>query len=73
MKAELRTMCITENVIRKRIDQLRKYRQLETCLKGAKTILEFAKECKLKGDFSQIRVIATVSKLKYSNILDTVD
>ncbi|XP_060597648.1 E3 ubiquitin-protein ligase rnf213-alpha-like, partial [Ruditapes philippinarum] len=59
MKAELRTMSILDNIIDKRIDQLRKYRQLETCVKGAKTILKFAKEYNLKGDFSQIRVIAT--------------
>ncbi|XP_060586365.1 E3 ubiquitin-protein ligase rnf213-alpha-like [Ruditapes philippinarum] len=59
MKAELRTMGITENVISERIDQLRTFRQLETCVKVAKTILTFAKECKLNGDFSQIRVIAT--------------
>ncbi|XP_053391032.1 E3 ubiquitin-protein ligase rnf213-alpha-like, partial [Mercenaria mercenaria] len=59
MKVELRTMNIPERCIRERIDQLMKYRQLEACVKGAKTILKFAQEYKLKGDFTQIRVIAT--------------
>ncbi|XP_053390338.1 E3 ubiquitin-protein ligase rnf213-alpha-like, partial [Mercenaria mercenaria] len=59
MKVELRMMNIPERCIRERIDQLMKYRQLEACVKGAKTILKFAQEYKLKGDFTQIRVIAT--------------
>ena len=64
MKKDLRTMNIPEKCIGQRIDQLMKYRQLETCVKGARAILKFAQEYKLKGDFSQIRVIARVSCIK---------
>ncbi|XP_053396346.1 E3 ubiquitin-protein ligase rnf213-alpha-like isoform X3 [Mercenaria mercenaria] len=60
MKVELRMMNIPERCIKERIDQLMNYRQLlEACVKGAKTILKFAQEYRLKGDFAQIRVIAT--------------
>ncbi|XP_053390335.1 E3 ubiquitin-protein ligase rnf213-alpha-like, partial [Mercenaria mercenaria] len=58
MEVELRTMRIPERKIKQRLDQLKKYRQLETCVKGAKTILKFAREYGLKGDFHQIEVIA---------------
>lgn len=57
------TLQLHEKKITMRVGQLKKYRQLETCVKGAKTILKFAQEYNLKGDFEQIRIIATVSDL----------
>lgn len=62
METEMHTLGLSDKDIGKRIDQLRKYRQLETCVKGAKTILKFARDYDLQGDFSQIETIATVSK-----------
>ncbi|XP_053391301.1 E3 ubiquitin-protein ligase rnf213-beta-like [Mercenaria mercenaria] len=58
MKKELRNIRITPEVINTRIDQLIKYKQLETCVFGAKSILEFVKQYNLTGNFQQIRAIA---------------
>ena len=60
METEMLCMNLRETVILKRLDQLRKYRQLGACVKGAKVILKFQKEYELKGDFEQIKVIAEV-------------
>ncbi|XP_053396009.1 E3 ubiquitin-protein ligase rnf213-alpha-like [Mercenaria mercenaria] len=61
MREEMKYLKATDKEIKKRLDQLKKYRQLSTCVKGAKTILKFAAEYKLNGDFEQIKVIATHS------------
>ncbi|XP_053396335.1 E3 ubiquitin-protein ligase rnf213-alpha-like isoform X2 [Mercenaria mercenaria] len=58
MAVEMKSLKLSDKDIRKRIDQLQKYRQLEACTKGAKTILEFARDYSLEGDFEQIRIIA---------------
>ncbi|XP_053396012.1 E3 ubiquitin-protein ligase rnf213-alpha-like [Mercenaria mercenaria] len=55
---ELRILNVSHKVISKRIDQLRKYRHLESCRKGAKTFLYFKREYDLRGDFEQIKLIA---------------
>jgi dethiobiotin synthetase len=65
MEAELKHMNVRD--IKLRLDQLKKYRQLSTCVEGAKTILEFAQEYNLNGDFDQMEVIATVSVM-YINL-----
>lgn len=53
------------STIHERVDQLQKYRHLEACVNGAKVILDFACQYDLKGDFEQIKAIATVSKLLF--------
>lgn len=61
MEDEIFSLKITKEDTTKRLDQLRKYRKLDTCVKGAQTILKFAEEYKLSGDFDQIRNMARVS------------
>lgn len=61
MEEEMFSLEITKEDTTKRLDQLRKYRKLDTCVKGAQTILKFAEEYKLSGDFDQIRNMARVS------------
>ncbi|XP_053396010.1 E3 ubiquitin-protein ligase rnf213-alpha-like [Mercenaria mercenaria] len=58
MIIEMKILGLPDNCIQKRVDQLQKYRQLETCVKGARTVLKFSKDYDLKGDFQQIRIIA---------------
>lgn len=60
MEVELKLLKLSNAKTKERIDQLKKYRQLEACTKGAKTILKFAKDYELQGDFEQIRIIANV-------------
>lgn len=61
MVKEMTILKVTERCARQRTDQLKKYRQMEDCVNGAKTILKFKLEYKLEGDFDQIELIATVS------------
>jgi hypothetical protein len=61
MIVELKTFGLNVKCIHKRVDQLKKYRHLGDCVKGAKTILKFANDYNLKGDFKEIRIIANVS------------
>jgi hypothetical protein len=72
MAIEMKTLKLTDKEVKKRIDQLQKYRQLEACTKGAKTILKFAKDYNLKGDFEQIRIIATVSVISTVKLLKSI-
>ncbi|XP_060561077.1 E3 ubiquitin-protein ligase RNF213-like, partial [Ruditapes philippinarum] len=58
MIVELKTFGLNVKCIHKRVDQLKKYRHLGDCVKGAKTILKFANDYNLKGDFKEIRIIA---------------
>ena len=57
----MKTLKLSDKEVKKRIDQLQKYRQLEACTKGAKTILTFARDYNITGDFEQIQIIASVS------------
>ena len=61
IRDELKNFKLGDKVINERIEQLKKYRQLEDSVKGAKVILKFAQDFQLTGDFDQIRVIASVS------------
>ena len=61
LKKELDTLKIEKKIADIRIKQLQQYRQLETSVRGAKVILEFADVYHLKGNFQQIRNIALVS------------
>lgn len=60
MREELKTLGVVDKTARKRLDQLKKFRQLNICAKGAKVILKFAKEFGLTGNFQQIQIIASV-------------
>lgn len=60
MTEEMISLRITKKDTTKRLDQLKKYRKLDFCVKGAQTIFEFAEEYKMSGDFDQIKIIAKV-------------
>lgn len=61
MMAELQTMEIPKPVAETRIEQLKKYRDLETCRAGAVKLLILQKRFGLTGDFREIHIIADVS------------
>lgn len=63
MIKELNILGIPPKIISVRVNQLQKYRHLGLCVNGAKVILKFADQFKLKGDYEQIRNIAKVSFL----------
>ncbi|XP_053396017.1 E3 ubiquitin-protein ligase rnf213-alpha-like [Mercenaria mercenaria] len=55
---ELRILQIKQDIIETRVEQLKKYRYLETCKSGAESLLRLKSECNLEGDFEQIELIA---------------
>ncbi|XP_053396011.1 E3 ubiquitin-protein ligase rnf213-alpha-like [Mercenaria mercenaria] len=55
---ELRILQIKQDIIETRVEQLKKYRYLETCKSGAQSLLRLKSECNLEGDFEQIELIA---------------
>ena len=61
MSVELTHMNIQPQKANERLKQLQQYRHLEMCVGGAKAILEFARKYGLKGDFEDIKTIASVS------------
>ncbi|XP_062574164.1 E3 ubiquitin-protein ligase rnf213-alpha-like [Saccostrea cucullata] len=56
--------------ISERMQQIHQHRQLNTCLKGAKVILEFVQIFDLKGDFSPIEKIVKMRDDKQMKIQD---
>lgn len=65
---ELKTLDIVDKVIKVKIDQLKKYRRLETCRNGAIAFLKFKQAYQLTGDFRQLTYIAEVSFLSIKGI-----
>lgn len=63
MATELQVMEVPEDIATTRIEQVKKYRQLETCRAGARKLLGFQRNFGLKGNFNDIQIIAEVSML----------
>ncbi|XP_053388233.1 E3 ubiquitin-protein ligase rnf213-alpha-like, partial [Mercenaria mercenaria] len=55
--AELRKMSIPDRCARERIEQLKQYTKLESCVKGAKVIMEVQHKYALNGDFKPVENI----------------
>ncbi|XP_053396356.1 E3 ubiquitin-protein ligase rnf213-alpha-like [Mercenaria mercenaria] len=58
MFAELKRMNIVDDHANERIEQLKQYRKLESCVNGAKVIIAFARRYHLTGDFKPVSDIA---------------
>ena len=66
----------TEESIKKRIEQIQQYYQLQRCIEAAKIILDFRTCLGLEGDFklvehlhNQVRLNVTFHTVSYSNLL----
>ncbi|KAH3728231.1 hypothetical protein DPMN_054183 [Dreissena polymorpha] len=60
LEPELKKLGISDTIAQTRITQLQEYRQLQSCVNGAKVLLKIQHQYNLTGDFEPVKEIAEV-------------